>query len=410
MIVANSANLFSYLFQFFMGRYLSIEDFGVLNSVNSLGVIAGAITGIIPYIVAKYIIEFKENEKMASLFVWNIFKFMFVITSLISLIIIIFIDNISNYLNLIDNIPIYIFLAAMTTGVFVSIFFGVMQGLLMYVKSSIKAASIALFRFIAALILVGYLGYGYNGALFAAVIANVLISVWVYQIVNKKIKFYKPKNIKLPKDTYKKIFIYAFPVALMWLAIGILSNIDIILVKHYTNDIEAGEYSVAAIIGRIAVFLPSVLLAVLFPQVSQNSKDGKSSVSTIITVMMLTFILSGGFTLFVYLFPEFIITLLFGEKYLGGTEVLLIITITMALVAVLSVLFNYFLAKGIYSFLYFSWIIILGIGYEIIYYMNSNSMQIATTILYGTIVLVIINIFILFYHYYKERIISERDT
>ena len=389
MIVANSANLFSYLFQFFMGRYLSIEDFGVLNSVNSLGVIAGAITGIIPYIVAKYIIEFKENEKMASLFVWNIFKFMFVITSLISLIIIIFIDNISNYLNLIDNIPIYIFLAAMTAGVF---------------------ASIALFRFIAALILVGYLGYGYNGALFAAVIANVLISVWVYQIVNKKIKFYKPKNIKLPKDTYKKIFIYAFPVALMWLAIGILSNIDIILVKHYTNDIEAGEYSVAAIIGRIAVFLPSVLLAVLFPQVSQNSKDGKSSVSTIITVMMLTFILSGGFTLFVYLFPEFIITLLFGEKYLGGTEVLLIITITMALVAVLSVLFNYFLAKGIYSFLYFSWIIILGIGYEIIYYMNSNSMQIATTILYGTIVLVIINIFILFYHYYKERIISERDT
>ena len=88
IIIANSANVFAYLFQFVMGRYLSVEDFGVLNSVNSLGVVAGAITGIIPYIVTKYIIEFKEDKKLASLFVWNIFKFTIFITFVMSILVI----------------------------------------------------------------------------------------------------------------------------------------------------------------------------------------------------------------------------------------------------------------------------------------------------------------------------------
>ncbi len=410
MIIANSANIFAYLFQFVMGRYLTIEEFGVLNSVNSLGVVVGAITGIIPYIITKYIIEFKEDKEMASLLVWNIFKFTIFITFIMVFLVMIFIDEIDSYLNLNDHLPIYIFLASLITGVFLSIFFGVMQGLLMFVRSAVKGASMALFRFIFAFILVGLLGYGYNGALGAAIFSNLLIGIWVYSVVNKKIRFYKPKNISLPSATYKKMFKYALPVGLMWLAIALLTNIDIMLVKHYTTAIEAGEYSVAAIVGRIAVFLPGVLLAVLFPQVSQNSKDGKSSVSTIITVMVLTLVLSGSFTILVYFFPELIITTLFGDKYIGGADVLVIITFAMALVAVLSVLFNFFLAKHIYSFLYFTWAILVGLGFIIMQYMHNNSMEIATAILYGMIVLVIVNTIIMFYYYNKERVSIARTT
>jgi O-antigen/teichoic acid export membrane protein len=410
IVIANSANIFAYLFQFIMGRYLSVEDFGVLNSINSLGVIVGAIAGIIPYVVAKYIIEFKDDKELSSLLIWNIFKFTIFITFIISALVVTFINDIDNYLKLNDHIPIYIFLVSMISGFFLSIFFGVMQGLLMYVRSAIKGASSAALRFIFAIILVGFLGYGYNGALGATIFANILIAIWVYSVVNKHIKFYKPKGVSFPPGTYKRMFTYALPVALTWFSIGLLTNMDIVLVKHYTSAIEAGEYSVAALIGRIAVFLPSVLLAVLFPQVSQNSKDGKSSVGTVIVVMILTLILSCGFTLIIYLFPEFIITLLFGDKYIGGAEVLVIITFAMALVAILSVLFNFFLAKHIYSFLYFSWTILIGLGFVIIFYMNETSIQIATAILYGMIVLVIVNSIIMFYYYNKERIAIARAS
>jgi O-antigen/teichoic acid export membrane protein len=410
MIIANSANIFAYLFQFVMGRYLSVEEFGVLNSVNSLGVVAGAITGIIPYIITKYIIEFKDNKEMASLLVYVIFKFTFFVTLLIVSLVVIFIDEIDGYLNLNDHTPIYIFIGSLVTGVFLSIFFGVMQGLLMYIRSSIKSASMALFRFIFAFVLVGLLGYGYNGALGAAIFSNLLIGIWVYSVVNKKIKFYKPKNISLPKGTYKKMFRYALPVAFMWFAIGLLTNMDIILVKHYTSATEAGVYSVAAIVGRIAVFLPGVLLAVLYPQVRQNVKDGKSSVNAIITVMILTLGLSGTFTVLVYFFPEFIITTLFGDKYIAGAEVLVIITFAMALVAVLSVQFNFFLAKHIYIFLYFTWSILLGLGSVIVFFTHDSSIQIATSILYGIIVLVTVNTMIMFYYYNKERVAIAKTS
>jgi len=410
IIIANSANLFSYLFQFVMGRYLSVEDFGILNAVSSLGVLASIMTGVIPFIVTKYIIEFKEDKKMSSLLIWNMFKFTLLVTLVMSVLAVVFIDQIDNYLKLNDHTPIYIFLLIMITGVFLSVFFGVMQGLLMYIKSSIKNATLALFRFIFSFIFVVFLGYGYNGALGASIFSNILVGIWVFTIIKKEIRFYKPDDVFLPKGTYKKMFIYALPVGLMWLAIGLLTNMDIILVKHYTTSIEAGEYSVAAIIARVAVFLPSVLLFVLFPQVSQNSKDGKSSISTIVTVMILTLILSGGFTLSVYLFPELIITTLFGDKFIGGADVLVIITSAMALVAVLSVLFNFFLAKHIYSFLYFTWAILLGIGFVIMSYMHDNSMEIATVILSGMIILIIVNSIIMFYYFYKEKNAIARAT
>jgi len=403
VIIANSTNIFAYLFQFMMGRYLNIEDFGVLNAVNSLGIIGGAIAGILPYIIVKYIIEFKDDKLMASLFIFNIFKFTIFITFIMSVMTVIFVDDIDRYLNLNDNTPIYIFLFSMITGIILSVFFGVMQGLLMHVRSSIKGAYNAILRFIFAFIFVGLLGYGYNGALGAAIFSNLLTSMWVYSVVNKQIKIYKPIGIALPKGTYRKMFMYALPVSLAWFAIGFMTNIDIVLVKHYSTAIDAGEYSVAAIIGRIAVFLPGVLLVVLFPQISQNHKNSVSSVKTIVFIMILTLLLSLGFTFFVFLFPELIITTLFGNRYVGGAEVLTIITLAMALVAILSVLFNFFLAKHLYSFLYYTWFVIGCFGFIIEKYMHNTPLEIAKAILYGMIVLVVVNSFIMFYYYNKER-------
>lgn len=403
LIIANSANIFAYLFQFVMGRYLSVEDFGVLNSVNSLATLIGSLIGIVPYIVAKYIIKFKDNKELSSLFLYKTFKFTIFLSLVISILIYLFISDIVNYLNLKDSIPIYIFLLSTITSIIVSIFYGIMQGLLMYVRSSIKSSSHAILKFIFAYVLVVFIGYNYNGALFANVLANIFVGIWVFTVVNKHIKFKNSKNIALPKGTYLNILKYAIPLTFSWFLIAILTNIDLILVKHYLNETEAGEYSVTAIIARIAIFLPSVLLAVLFPQVLQNSKDGKSSISTIIIVMILTLILSGGFTFVVALFPELVITILFGEKYINGAEVLVVITFAMALVAVLNVLYNFFLAKHIYSFIYCSYAILIVTLLSITFYMHNSSLDIAKAILIGSISLVVTNSLLLIYYYFKEK-------
>lgn len=377
-----------------MGRYMSVEDFGVLNAVNSLGILVGAFLGVIPYVVSKYIIEFKNDPQMSTKFLWDIFRFTTVTMIALSFGVIVLADSIKNYLNLSEYLPIYIFLVYLVSGVMMSVFFGVMQGLLLYVEVSIKGALVAFLRLILAVMLVVWLGYSYNGALFAAMIANIVIGVWVYTIVIKHIPFLQTHNARFSTQKYKEMAVYAIPVALTWLAIGIITNIDVVLVKHYTSEIEAGEYSVAAVISRIAVFLPGVLLSVLFPQILQNNADSKSSMGTLYTVMGLTLLLSFGFAFMVHLFPKFIISVLFGMKYLGASQEVVIITYAMALVAVISVLFNFLLAKQLYSYLYVTFLVIIITGLYIYFMMHHNAMEIAQTILYGCFGILISSILI----------------
>lgn len=404
LIIANSANLFAYLYQFIMGRYLSVESFGILTSVNSFGIMFSAFFGVIPYVVSKYIIEFKYDNDLVSIFLKKVLSFTIYTMIFLSFLSIAFIDKIASYLNLKDHIPIYIFIAYLFAGVILSVFFGAMQGLLMYVKVSIKGALVSFLKLFFGVIIVVWLGYSYNGALFASFLANTIVGIWVYLIVIKYIPLKKINDKELPKATYKKASIYALPVGLTWLIVGLMTNIDIVLVKHYVTDFEAGEYAVASVISKIAVFLPGVLLSVLFPQVSQNNVDGKSSKSTLIIVMGLTLLLSFSFVGFVWLFPESIITVLFGKKYIGAANVLVLITLAMAFVAVISVLFNFLLAKHIYGYLYITSIIICIFTYIIFEYMHGSSMEIILAILYACLTILILNILYLFYFQLRGRI------
>ena len=66
------------------------------------------------------------------------------------------------------------------------------------------------------------------------------------------------------------------------------------------------------------------------------------------------------------LFPEMIITLLFGQQYVESATLLQIISIAMALLALSNVIFTYNLAHFRYGFL---WFLVGGVGllYSLIY-------------------------------------------
>jgi O-antigen/teichoic acid export membrane protein len=190
-------------------------------------------------------------------------------------------------------------------------------------------------------------------------------------------------------------------VALTLFVMVVITNIDVVLVKHYADDVAAGEYSVGAVISRIAVFVPGVLLSVLFPQVSQNSADGKSSIVTLAVVMGLTILLSGSLLLIILFFPEFIIKLFFGEKYIAASEVLVIISLAMSEVAVLSVIFNFLLAKRMYAFLYLSYAILFVSGGYIYAVDSFEVIELIYVILYTCLLLLILNSLLLVFYWRK---------
>jgi len=107
-----------------------------------------------------------------------------------------------------------------------------------------------------------------NGALLAGLIAG-LFPLFLSFIFLRDVIFIKTNPV--PQNSskiFKEMLIYAIPVFLTYIGVTFLTNMDMIMVKHYFTAAETGTYSAAVVIGRIAYFLPATIVAVLFPVVS----------------------------------------------------------------------------------------------------------------------------------------------
>ena len=198
------------------------------------------------------------------------------------------------------------------------------------------------------------------------------------------------------------MFRYSIPVALTWCTLIIISYMDIPLVKHYFDEYQAGIYSSASIIGKIGYFLPTVLLHAFFPEVINNDALGKSSIPILAFMLAITLLICASYVLVVFFFKEFLITLLFGEKYLLAGEYLTRITIFMSIVGIITVIFNFFLAKGIYYYLYVSMIVMI-CGTISLFLVKMNSPNdVLNIFLYLSIFLLTATILQTFFRYRKN--------
>ena len=168
---------------------------------------------------------------------------------------------------------------------------------------------------------------------------------------SKTLFSFKNTDEKYPKDHIKNIIYFIVPAGLTIFAFSTLSNIDIVIVKNLFSETETGIYSSASIIGKIALFLPGILTSILFPQVLANEKNQKSSLNLLFTAIGLTTILSGSFTLASFLFPEIIIKILFGSKYIQASTLLPSVALAMSSLAVLNILMNFLMAKKQFFYL-----------------------------------------------------------
>ena len=70
---------------------------------------------------------------------------------------------------------------------------------------------------------------------------------------------------------------YLVPVAVGLFGIAVLTNVDILVVKARFSAEDAGVYAAASAFARVAFFLPSTILAVLFPRTAARQARGEQS-------------------------------------------------------------------------------------------------------------------------------------
>ena len=130
-----------------------------------------------------------------------------------------------------------------------------------------------------------------------------------------------------------------------FLAYGVLSSADVLLVKYYFTPDQAGIFAKAAMVARMAFFLPGPVCSAMFPKVTSVGGSSRASRHTLYKAMVLTGLIGGGIGVACLIFPNLLLRLLVREVQPGQVDVLRAMVLALAPLTLIMVLMNFELAQ-----------------------------------------------------------------
>jgi O-antigen/teichoic acid export membrane protein len=202
------------------------------------------------------------------------------------------------------------------------------------------------------------IGWGVEGAMGAIGLAYIMTTLLSLVMLAKGL----PDNPGLTAQEFSpvqteslpltEVYAYFMPAGLTFLSFLILTNIDLILVKHLFTPLEAGHYSIAQMAGKIILFLPLPLVMVMFPKFTSREAVGKTSLPLLNKSLGMAGLLCGGALFFCLLFPMKIIQILTGKNLPECIPLVQLFSINMTFFSLIFILLYYHLAKQRKTFLY----------------------------------------------------------
>jgi O-antigen/teichoic acid export membrane protein len=99
----------------------------------------------------------------------------------------------------------------------------------------------------------------------------------------------------------------------------IISNIDILMVKHYFPPDLAGLYAAIALVGRLLYFGSWSIVSAMFPVSAGTSEERQTPALLALPLVMVTG-MSTAFVLFLAAFPQLVFRSLFGAHFVSSTQ------------------------------------------------------------------------------------------
>lgn len=217
---------------------------------------------------------------------------------------------------------------------------GGMQGTCLFLRLSLNLAAEAFVKLIAAVVLVlGGTGIlGAVGAISLSVFAAFLLPTG-------------DRDLRQPSAHYRpRSFLEGIQAIIFFIGQVIISNIDILMVKHYFSPSDAGIYAAVALVGRLLYFATWSVTSAMFPVSAGNPAEGESRRVLIVPLLFVAG-LSTVFVVFLASFPGLVMRTLFGSGFhrvgVGVEQLLAMNAVATAVYAVCVVLITYEMSRRI---------------------------------------------------------------
>lgn len=346
------ASFFSYLLQFYLGRTLSVNDFGMFNALLSVAAIVGVPASVFGIALIKEVSALsakKEDAKVAAIFwqstIWSI-AIGFVVFGFFY----IFRENLLTWFKITNFDVVTAFAFYLSLTFLWSVPYAYFQGLLRYRMFSFFIAISSFLRFLLPVLFLLKFNRVFNAYL-AMAIATVLVTVTALLLLSKLVG--KTSDLTAWKEL-RYILRFSWPVMATNLCLMAFNNNDLILVRSNFTPSESGYYAGVVTLGKILLFGSTSVATVMFPKIARlksGEENTKKHFNDFLKLQVL--ILFAGSLLFV-LFPRLIALAFFGTKFLDSVKYLPLYSVFVGLYVILNFLILFLFAVDItdlYNFL-----------------------------------------------------------
>ncbi len=343
MISILFVNAGNYLYNLVLGRWLGPELFSNVALLVTLLLMLSFLAMTLQLLSAKFIIEL-PIEKINS-FKNKLFKISLRVGILLSFLCIAFAENLDDLFNLNNIYALYIFALGIPVYFIMSISRGLHQGKQEFTKLSQSYIMEMLGRIVVTFVLIGFTNIPPTIAVTIAILVSFIVGLFPNQFKYKKLN----TSLEISTIDQKNIVKFIVITLLYECTQIIINNSDILIVKHYFNDLESGLYASLALIGRVVYFITWMLIMILLPKVIESKKEGKDPRKILLNYLKYISFLIACILITCFLFPKTIISLLFGEAYLSMSPLLFKYAVATSLFALGNLFVYYFLSLAQYK-------------------------------------------------------------
>ncbi len=392
-----AGGVLGYALHIMMGRMLSEPEYGLLTSMLAVMTLLSVPTAAMTMVIARKVAEYqahKDGGSIAHLYAGTTRWMLYAGVGFIAIFVAVS-PTIQEYLRAPSSLPVFFLGMLVAVSLLLPIGQAVLQGVQKFALLSASHVSAIFLKIIFSAFLI-WLGYGVGGAMVGMITSVGIMCVIVYLATRGYFVSDKPPRVK---SHYPWRFVV--PVTLANVAFVVMTQFDIVLVRHYFGPTESGIYAAASILGKAVLYLPGAIVTVLYPMVAENTALQRASASLLVNAVLLTLLLSGtGVLIYFFLGPE-IVRFFYGERYEMAGEILQYFGFAMIPMALVMVAENFLIAKGRILFVYL-FVIVAPVEIIAIHYFHESLLQVVGIMIASGSILAILGYAMLWFEYHRH--------
>ena len=391
VIIVNGGN---YLYNLLLGRILGPELFADAALLITFLLVLSFVAMTFQLATAKFSVLFDNN--LLSRFINLSYRYASLIGITLGILIIVFASDLQVLFKTGSARMFTLFGVGIPIYLIMSIHRGVFQGTKKFSELAITYQSEMISRLLFTLLMIYIVPFRPIISIAIGIVISFIFGLLPFK--TKGISVFKSQT--LPKKHSKHIIRFFMLTAFYELTQIIINNSDILLVKHYFEEYQAGLYASLALIGRVVYFVAWMFVMLLLPKVVQKQKDGEATTPILFMYVGYISILSVCIVLGCYVFPETVVNLMFGSAYIAIAPLLWKYAIATSLFAIANIFTYYFLSLDKYIPVIISGLLGISQLALIIWFHNSLQQVVIMQIIAMTFLLIIQ---LLYFFYQNNR-------